>query len=1168
MTTTFSRKQIIFFLIFIIFFIFCCDINKCQAQQRQQIMPHVMFMIDTDGRMEFKNNCTCTTTDCTECLPVCTNRTNRVNERNLWIDLVDTMTGDYTSTNVYTCNELNRPNRNAPDANYIYPHYVNTTNGTKNQNGILDTYGNQLRFGLMTSDTIHTIYNYSNKYQSSFNSLELVSLMNWQGDFSYGPLNSFTFASDINQTVYNFNLGVKNESATGFGRLIPLGSNNSTSTSIANAIDSELSIMRPYGNSSIAAMIHDYEYYLSNHPDITTNDTNKDCRQQYAILIVEENALKNSIDGGIDIINRSGCNNMNCPYQTAIEQVASLYNNQTIDKFYVIAYGSNIMNNLNYVDHANDIAMQGGTNTAYYASEANSLKSTITMILNEIINESNSNNVSTMHSRTRPALNTYILENETTYVQAKYEAGYNVTSTGPYDGILIRNRTQCSTSTTNSIPTRQTITTEDNFHDTLNNRIEERILYTVLPTDPNNTKTYLLGAETEMIPPIGTSISSNGNNNGNQQHGQGGSSCRATNSGGGGGGNNNRTTTVIEPTEEDLELVEFNSSNVTPEHLGLTTLFSTTSQRNAERTRIVDWIHGENNRRGTSSRLGSIYHSSPIVVGAPEMNIPDESYNLFRTKPEIANRPSVLYVGSNDGILHAFSTHKQIINYTHSKTGTLIQRTLEAGEELWGFIPPYVLSSLHNATKSHTWTVDGTPYVREIFYRRLPGQEPNEDLYHTIMILPLGKGGGAYIALDISDPFNPIFLWQFASEQQIGQTLGAPALLQVLININGHLEERAMTMLPGGYKPPIDPQTCELYVDGDAWNRPLGCPANGIGTPPLNGGTQNAVDHHQCWGTDGRQVYFVDPATGELVQQFGDTVFNAPMTGGVGIYSGSIGSITTRAFMSDADGYLWRFDISDTNPTNWSAVQFADMFLELHTTYPNIGQPAYNPPLISTDVEGNLVVLQGTGNPDILENGTAPNMVVSYTELLDFNLNSNNPTVSNKTNWELQLSFGEQVTGPLELFNEQVFFTSYDSNLNNNNNSSSSSSSCNNSSFGKIWGVDYIASVNNQNKLPIPRLSVNGSYSYSTSYSNYLMFGLSLTQELTCTTGSIQNQYDPFTNINQNSYNMSNVSRQRFILNTNSFTNINGQTNNTNNNIVLNPPESQTSIFGISYRAD
>ena len=52
-------------------------------------------------------------------------------------------------------------------------------------------------------------------------------------------------------------------------------------------------------------------------------------------------------------------------------------------------------------------------------------------------------------------------------------------------------------------------------------------------------------------------------------------------------------------------------------------------------------------------KLGDIIHSTPVVVGAASNFVDDESYQEFLTAP-YSNRQKMVYVGANDGMLHAF----------------------------------------------------------------------------------------------------------------------------------------------------------------------------------------------------------------------------------------------------------------------------------------------------------------------------------------------------------------------------------------------------------------------------------------------------------------------------------------------------------------------------------
>jgi type IV pilus assembly protein PilY1 len=282
----------------------------------------------------------------------------------------------------------------------------------------------------------------------------------------------------------------------------------------------------------------------------------------------------------------------------------------------------------------------------------------------------------------------------------------------------------------------------------------------------------------------------------------------------------------------------------------------------------MSWLRGES-RPG--ARLGDIYHSSPVVVTRPRTDIPDESYNLFRRRPDVSSRPIVLYVGTNDGILHAFTAESHTL-----PSG----RVLGSGEELWGFVPPAVLPSLQTASVSHQFLVDGTPVVKEVYLRRLPGGTPRADIYRTVLIAGLRGGGPHYFALDVSDPILPRFMWQF-TRPEMGPTVGRPAMAQVLVRIDGVLQERAVAILGGGGG--------ELALTGGTGRGWGSCsiPPGAARSKTILAAPGRAG--RRCWlGNQGRGLYVVDIASGEVIREFvgGDII--SPMTGGISPFTGDV----------------------------------------------------------------------------------------------------------------------------------------------------------------------------------------------------------------------------------------------------------------------------------------
>jgi len=1098
--------------------------SVASAQAGAQLTPNVMLLVDTSGSMERMPACACTTEACTECLPTCSNSPTGTNQMNRWSTVLQALTGTYPS---FTCRQDARPTSSAePDYGYYIPHY-SITSTTQTSDGVLDTYANRIKFGLMTFDNIAT----------STTQATLVTQAGWPGsvgasstgsagDYSYGL--DAVFDLPACSTPFQMNNGARNYTATNHGRLLSPGTDATDTISSANAIQTELLSLRPYGATPTAGMMEDLEYFYDNDPAVnSTGDSYRTCRNQYVILISDGYPNADMRGAPYNCENVAGDH---CPYDQPEVTAARLCQPQNgrctglVDGVFVI--GFNVSGDASAIARLNAIATNGGTdasmytadpadtNQAFLADDLSSLKAAIETALNQAAPDALSRAGLVLSSTASQA--DLITTQQTTTVssavlQSQFNAGFEIPSSGAWEGVLERRRTTCNGTT----PQEQAIGPTDRFQDLLDARssataqditdpspTSARTLFTVVPTNAANVKGYLTGTGVASgLTPMGTATTDSARGGGSR--GNGGSNCTAQpghgNSGGGGGSHPHGTAgaTTIGPVQTGLDLVPFTWAGIGSDRA----LFGS-GINDSEAQSIVSWVRGD---RGGRSKLGDIYHSTPVIVGRPVFNIADESFNEFR-RTVVPNRPTMLYVGSNDGVLHAFVAEDTTVTINGSR------KTFRAGHELWGFVPPFVYPSLKAATSSHIYTVDGSPYVREVFYRRVPNQAPDASIYHTILVVPMGMGGGAYIALDITNPFDPKFMWQFTAGDEMGTTLGAPAIGQVLVNTTTGLEERAIAILPAGAVPALDSASCGPIAQGDQWSQPLGCPSNGRGTPPLNQGTQNAVEHHRCWDTTGRHVYFVDPATGQAVAHLGSEVFDAPMTGGVGLFSGDTGTISTRVFMSDADANLWRFDISNTNPQNWDAIPLADMFTDIRTQIPVGGQPAYNAPLISTDSQGRVVIIQGTGNPEDF-NSTAPNRVVSYTETLTYTTGT--PTVGLITNWIQPLgnyirtatsgNYGEQVTGPLQLYNGVVYFASYRPPVNTTTTCGVGTS--------YLWGLDYVAHTGTD--TPVPKLSNLATppvFSSNVTLSNQVVMGVTIAQQVSCLSFDAVDTsiYDPF----------------------------------------------------------
>ncbi len=171
-------------------------------------------------------------------------------------------------------------------------------------------------------------------------------------------------------------------------------------------------------------------------------------------------------------------------------------------------------------------------------------------------------------------------------------------------------------------------------------------------------------------------------------------------------------------------------------------------------------------------KLGDIIYSSPTIV----------EYDNY----------SMIYVGSNSGMLHAFRLG-YIKNQTDVNNPAKLCEdssaatcgTSKLGKEEWAFIPkdamPY-LRYIADPNYSHVYTVDLKPYIVNagaktilIGGMRFGGACGNGSINPPSDTNPTGRS--EYFALDITNPAAPKYLWKYAP-QDMGFTYTGPAYIK------------------------------------------------------------------------------------------------------------------------------------------------------------------------------------------------------------------------------------------------------------------------------------------------------------------------------------------------------------------------------------------------------
>ncbi len=186
------------------------------------------------------------------------------------------------------------------------------------------------------------------------------------------------------------------------------------------------------------------------------------------------------------------------------------------------------------------------------------------------------------------------------------------------------------------------------------------------------------------------------------------------------------------------------------------------SAASAGETRL-DYLRGDRTNesngvyRRRGSRLGDIVNSGVAYSGAPlAQRYADSAYATFHSTHQ--NRTKALFVGANDGMMHAFNA--------------------DTGAELFAYIPSWLAPRLPNLTAAsyaHAAYADGSPTVAEAKVGTT---------WKTVLVSGTGGGGQGVFALDVSNPDafdDSKVMWEFSDldDTDMGNVIGHPKILKL-----------------------------------------------------------------------------------------------------------------------------------------------------------------------------------------------------------------------------------------------------------------------------------------------------------------------------------------------------------------------------------------------------
>lgn len=274
---------------------------------------------------------------------------------------------------------------------------------------------------------------------------------------------------------------------------------------------------------------------------------------------------------------------------------------------------------------------------------------------------------------------------------------------------------------------------------------------------------------------------------------------------------------------------------------------------------VVDFLRGDRTNeqplgalRQRFSAMGDNMHSTPIYVSEPRRPYSFDDYLTFQVNN--AGRAPRVYMGSNDGMVHAFD----------AKTGS----------EVYAYVPSLLMPRLNRLSNS--------PYVHGYY---VDGQLTDADVqfgteWKSILVGGLGAGGKGYFALDITNPdlsdeasstgSDAKILWEIDDSGSAGDDLG-------------YSYSRA---------------AIHRFNDGK-WYAAIG---NGYNS--VNG---NAV------------LMLIDVTDGSIrkLQTGSGSVASPNGLSSPTLFDADGDARTDMIYAGDIDGNLWKFDVSDVNPSNW-----------------------------------------------------------------------------------------------------------------------------------------------------------------------------------------------------------------------------------------------------------
>lgn len=516
----------------------------------------------------------------------------------------------------------------------------------------------------------------------------------------------------------------------------------------------------------------------------------------------------------------------------------------------------------------------------------------------------------------------------------------------------------------------------------------------------------------------------------------------------------------------------------------------------------------------TCEPLGAIFRASPAYSGPPVEPLRDDSYQVFATQQR--DRPPLLYVATTDGLLHAIKTNSigaserntELWSYIPPAVLPLLRTNLPRGNQILLDGTPTVKDVVYDRSKADVASAQLVSTNSRWRTALVAGFGASARGYYALDVTNPGPGKfdasagtserdwqATYADPTTGVPTGPHMLWQLTSVEEtasgaqsgnlvgtdafgkrryslFGKRTSRPAITTLYFKPDGATDgaprEIAVAILAGGMDEGST-QSGDCPRSVTSYTRPFadGAPKD------MSPSSYPARPRVRRWASScdaavaGRTLVVVRLDTGEVVRVFGrradvpqaygtqflDTPLDSPMSGEPVVYPGGLGTIGQKVILGDADGTVWRFDLTNADPSKWTGSLFFDTQgpstapPRAPATAAEIGQPIVVTPVAAATDRGELMVGIATGEQ---ESFVAPvgtdNFVYALTETIASCPVGNSPCAT--LNWYQPLLQGERVSGPMTIFDRTFYFATYAP-------ATASGTVCRNG-LAYLWGMDFI----------------------------------------------------------------------------------------------------------------